>query len=104
MNKFLRLSLIAAVLVPVAAFADPDFGSMRNTHKVMEAPKAIPHPIERYVPITNETNYCAMCHIPATSLKRQPIETPLTHFNKNGLDERRYVCTMCHMPMVSPEK
>ncbi len=102
------LTLMALCAIPLVSLAadlpQPNFGSERNTHRVEEAPKAIPHPINRFIPITKDTNYCAMCHLPAKSLQRGYMEMPITHMTKNGMDPRREPCTTCHMPMFTPEK
>ena len=80
----------------MAAFAADD---------LPKGPHPIPHPIDGYVPLTQQMNMCAMCHretgkAPAPDLALPVWNVPKSHFNADGtLNGKRDNCVMCHAPM-----
>lgn len=69
-------------------------------------PHPIPHPIDGYVPLTQQMNMCAMCHrevgkAAAPNLSLPVYNVPPSHFDKDGkLNGNRNNCVMCHAPMT----
>ena len=70
---------------------------------IIGAPGIIPHPIERYLPITAERNCCLMCHKNAVAKDRKAGEIPLTHLKDGKITGDRGNCTLCHAPSMPAE-
>ena len=74
-------------------------------------PPTIPHTIEKYLPITAETNECMDCHdyydrIGQEYVKgKRKLPMPKSHYGgfggegvKDELSGARYTCVQCHVP------
>jgi len=96
------------------AFTYPDTKagkSDRVTPSYHTAPPTVPHAVEKYWPITAETNDCLDCHdrykkIGKKYVKGKKIPMPKSHYGGFGgkgiMDEvsgARYNCGQCHVPV-----
>ena len=84
--------------------------SDRITPSYHTAPPSVPHVVEKYLPITAETNDCLDCHdrfdkIGKKYVKGKKLPMPKSHYGgfagKGKADEvsgSRYTCVQCHVP------
>ncbi len=84
--------------------ATSPMGSTENPHKGIDAANPIPHDIAAFVPIKKDVNQCMACHQLAKDESAPRGFIPKSHMTGSDLDNRRFVCTTCHMPVQSPEK
>lgn len=75
-------------------------------------PPQVPHAIEKYLPITAETNDCTDCHDKQDKIGKAEKKTgnkvpmPQNHYggfkgegDKEEVSGSRYTCTQCHVPL-----
>ncbi len=76
-----------------------------------DAPPQIPHRLDKFLPITAKLNKCVGCHDDPDSIgkkvKGEPTAMPESHYikinNERVMANRRYVCTLCHVPQAGVE-
>lgn len=135
MKKVLSLCLVMTALAcaggqePADAIPDTDIGLMKGSvfevptpEPVMVnesmpgeepvkprpyalSPPVIPHTVADFLPITQETNYCIVCHQLEEKVEGEPTPIPASHFVdlRNAPDKAgdevagaRYNCIACH--------
>ena len=96
------------------AFAYPDIKAGKSTMIPLAystVPPLISHSIEKYLPITMETNDCTDCHDRQNKIGKtehrtgKKIPMPNSHYggfkgegDKEEISGARYTCTQCHVP------
>lgn len=73
-----------------------------------DAPPQIPHRVDKFLPVNAEVNKCLGCHEDPESIgkkdKGAPTPMPESHYVKEAdkfvTANRRYVCTLCHVPQA----
>lgn len=74
------------------------------------APPLVPHTVDKFLPITMETNECMECHekpklIDKEYVKGKKLAIPSSHYggfggtgDKDEVSGALYTCTLCHAP------
>jgi cytochrome c-type protein NapB len=71
------------------------------------APPLIPHTVDGFVPITQDGNFCVVCHATGSTDPEDPPQVPRSHridwraapdVVREDVAGARWVCTSCHVP------
>lgn len=79
------------------------------------APPMVPHTVDKYLPITMETNECMECHdkpkiMDREYVKGKKLSMSISHYggfggtgDKGEVSGSHYTCSQCHAPMSDAE-